>query len=294
LKFSINVTYLVGQEVGSTYDRYPNLNGLQVAPMQLFIVYANRDVNLTIPKSERIHGNVPFLRSTMPAIENELLLEVTDNQTRGFDRACVVFRQGASLAATDRYDASKMFNRSGGVSQIWLPTGNTPADRNLSVSVIPYKTEKLEVAWLPSSTPQECTMTAYRQESLTAPERVLLEDRQTGEITDLITSPNYTFQSSPNDRPDRFVLHFTSSSTGIDNPSEGSLSCHYNKLRQEILIRGIEEADAQSILTIYDIQGRKIMNGLVGNGIIPFTISEGVYIVKITGKRGLTAKIVIR
>ena len=294
MKFSINVTYLVGQEVGSTYNRYPDVNGLQIAPMQLFIVYANREQDFTIPKSERIHGNVPFLRSEMPAINNELLLEVTDSQTKGFDRTCVVFRQDAHLAAVDRYDAAKMFNRSGGVSQIWLPTGNKTSDRNLSVSVVPYETDKLEVTWLPSSTPQECTMTAYRQESLTAPERVLLEDRQTGKITDLLINPSYTFQSSPTDRSDRFALHFKKSSTGIDNIVESTLSCYYNKAGQEIFIRGVEESDAQSTVTVYDIQGRQIMSSLVGNGIIPFTTTEGVYIVKITGNRTLNSKIIIR
>jgi len=293
LRFSINVTYLVGQEVGSTYAPYPNENDLQIAPMQLFVVYANRETDLVIPKSERIHGNVPFLRSTTPAIDNELLLEVTDNQTKGFDRACVVFRPNASLMAIDSYDAAKMFNRSGGVNQIWLPTGNTPTDRNLSVSVVPYETSSLEVAWLPSTTPQECTMKIYRQESLTAPEQVVLEDRQTEINVDLLANPTYTFYSSPTDRADRFALHFKSSPNGIDNPGESSLSCYYNKATREILIRGVGETDAQSMITIYDIQGRQIVRSVVGNGIIPFTATEGVYVVKITGNRGLNAKIMV-
>ena len=293
-RFSINATYLVGQEVGSTYAPYPDANGLQIAPMQLFIVYANKELDLTIPASERKHGNMPFLRNATPVIDNELLLEVTDSQTQGFDRACVVFRPGASLAATDSYDAAKLFNRSGGVNQIWLPTGNTPADGNLSVSVVPYETSSLEVAWQPSTTPQECTMTAYRQETLTVPERVRLEDRQTGVITDLYANSSYTFQSSPTDRSDRFVLHFKSVLTDIDNMVESALSCYYNEAGREIIIKGVEETDALSSMTVYDTQGRKISHSLVGNGIIPFATTEGVYIVKITGNRMLNAKIIIR
>ena len=293
LKFSINVTYLVGQDVGSTYTLYPDVNGLQIAPMQLFVVYANKALDFTIPKNERTHGNTAFLRSETSVIDNELLLEVTDHQTKGYDRACVVFRPGASLAATDPYDASKLFNRSGGVNQIWLPTGDTPADRNLSVSVVPYKTGSLDVAWLPSSTAQECTIRAYRQESLTAPERVLLEDRQTGTVTDLLATPSYTFHSDPADRSDRFVLRFKSP-TGMDNRVEGSLSCYYSKTNREIVISGVEETDLQSTVAVYDIQGRQIMHSLVGNGIIPFAGADGVYIVKITGNRGLNSKIIIR
>ena len=293
MSFSINVTYLVGQNVGSTYTLYPNLAGLQIAPMQLFVVYANRAVNLTIPKSERTQGNTPFLRSETPVIDNELLLEVTDEETKGYDRACVVFRPGASTDATDPYDASKLFNRSGGVNQIWFPTDNTPAGKKLSVSVIPYETNAMELAWMPSATPQKCTVTAYRQESLTVPERALLQDRQTGAITDLLATPSYTFQSAPTDRPDRFVLLFKSP-TGIDNIKEGVLSCYYNKAGQEIVIRGVEESDAQSIITVYDTQGRSIMYRPVANGIIPFTATDGVYLVKITGKRGLNDKIAVR
>ncbi len=293
LRFSINVTYLVGQEVGSTYSPYPDNNELLIAPMQLFVVYANRELDFTIPKSERVHGNVPFLRSTAPAIDNELLLEVTDNQTQGFDRACVVFRPDASLAATDRYDAFKLFNYSGGVNQIWLPTGNTSTDRNLSVSVVPYEISSLDIAWQPSTTSQECTMTAYRMESLTAPDIVWLEDRKERIIIDLFDTPSYTFQSNPTDSPDRFILRFKTP-TGIDNITEGNLSCHYNKNNKEIVVRGMKDADAQSIITVYDIQGRQVMQNLVGNGIIPFTTTEGIYIVKITGNRMLNAKIIIQ
>ncbi len=288
-KFRVNVTYLVGQEVGSTYELYPDVNGLQIAPMQLFVVYANKPLNFTIPESERTHGNISFLRSSMSAIDNELLLEVIDSETKGFDRTCVVFRPGANLAATDPYDAAKIFNRSGGVSQIWLPS----AGSDLSTSVVPYETSSLEVTWLPAATLQKCTMTAHRLKSLTAPECVLLEDRQTGIITDLQVTPAYTFQSAPTDRGDRFALHFRSL-TGIDTPVEGTLSCYYNEVDREIVIRGVQETDAQSSVSLYDVQGRQIMSSEVGNGIVPFTATEGVYIVKVAGERGVNAKIVIR
>jgi hypothetical protein len=292
LKFSVNVSYLVGQEVGGTIDHYPSHH--LIAPMQLFVVYANKELDFTIPKSERKHGNAPFLRSTQEIqINNELLLEVRDNETKGFDRACVVFRPGAHLAANDRYDANKLFNRSGGVSQIWLPTGNTTADKNLSVSVIPYESSSLEVAWLPSNTPQQCTISAYRQESLTAPEQVILLDRQTGIKTYLLDIPEYTFDSAPDDRPDRFVLLFKSP-TGIDEAIESALACYYDKTGKFIKIDGITEKDAESTVSVYDAQGRRILQSAVGSGVIPFTASNGVYIVKIAGNRNLNSKIILR
>jgi hypothetical protein len=294
LKFKVNVSYLVGQEVGSTYNRYPNTDSYLVAPMQMFIVYANKKSDFTIPKSERKHGSVPFLRSTQNIQpDNELLLEVADSKTGGFDRACVVFRPDAHKEATDQYDATKMFNRSGGVSQIWLPTGSAPADKNLSVNVVPTETTDMDVAWLPASTPQQCTITAYRQESLTAPERVILLDRQTGIKTDLLETPAYTFDSNPQDRSDRFVLLFKSP-TGIDDTA-GSypLACYYEKTSKSIKITGLGDEDANSVIAVYDVQGRKILQCPVGNGIIPFAM-EGVYIVKITGNRMLNNKILVK
>ena len=285
MTFRINVSYLVCQDEGSTLSPYND--DLLIAPMQLFLVYANKATDFTIPKSERTHGDAPFLRSSRLALNNELLIEVTDLTTKGFDRACVLFRPDASAVAANRFDAQKMFNRSGGVNQIWLPSRGA----DLSVSVVPYETAALEVAWQPSAVPQECTMRAYRMESLTVPECVLLEDRQTGTLTDLSVNPDYTFQSDPTDRPDRFALHFKAP-TGLDNQTEGVLSCYYNKTGREIVIRGAEASDAQSIVTVYDTQGRQIKQTFVENGIIPFDATAGVYIVKVTGKRGLNAKII--
>jgi hypothetical protein len=292
-KFSLNVTYLVGQEAGSTLSAYSN-DGLKIAPMQLFVVYSNKEQDFTIPKIERTHGSTSFLRSAAPSIDNELLLEVRDSRTGGFDRACVVFRPGASPAAIDRYDANKLFNRSGGVNQIWLPTGSDNGDKNLSVSVVPYETPSLEMAWLPSETPQQCTLTAYRQESLTAPEGAVLEDRQTGVKTDLFTTPDYTFQSSPADRSDRFVLHFKPAASGTGNPVEGSLTCRYDKQGKAIRITGLSEKDASSTIRVYDVQGRRMLDSPVGDGTVPFSAVDGIYLVKVTGNRMLNAKIVIR
>jgi hypothetical protein len=261
--------------------------------MQLFVVYSNREtLGFTIPGSERKHGKSSFLRATQ-APDNELLLEVTDSRTKGFDRACVVFRPDARKeSANDRYDASKLFNRSGGVSQIWFPTG-APANKDLSVSVISNETSELELSWLPSSAPQLCTITAYRRESLTAPEQLILLDRQTGVKTDLLDTPSYTFDSGPGDRTDRFVLLFKSS-TKVGDAKENTLACYYEKADKSIRITGLDDADAGSTIAVYDVQGRRIMHSPVGNGIIPFAVNEGVYIVKIAGNRGLSCKILVK
>jgi hypothetical protein len=263
--------------------------------MQMFIVYANKAADFTIPKSRRKHGNVSFLRSaTENRPDNELLLEVTDSQTKGFDRACVVFRPGAGKeSANDRYDASKLFNRSGGVSQIWFPTG-APANKSLSVSVVADETADLEVSWLPASIHQQCTIRAYRQESLTAPRQVVLLDRQTGVETDLLETPEYTFDSDPSDRTNRFALLFKPSPTGLEDKTGSELACYYNKTGKSVGIINSTEADARSTVAIYDVQGRIILQTLVGNGIIPFAASEGIYIVKVSGRRMLNSKIVVK
>jgi hypothetical protein len=263
--------------------------------MQLFLVYAYRNCSLTIPASARTHGKANFLKRGN-IITDELLLEVRDQQTEGFDRMCVVFRNNASTDATDAYDAGKILNTSGGVSQIYTPSTD---GLDLITNVISTNAESLPVTFIPSATEQEVELTASRLESLQSPEAVILEDLKTESLIDL-TKDSYRFTTSPTDNPNRFVLHFKdllSETTGTDKLAASSIRIAYAS--GELTLSGLQKADVGSRITVTDVQGRILMQemlpehvGETGKIDYRLLLSAGVYIGSLSGKRSLTTKFV--
>jgi hypothetical protein len=288
LKFSISVNYLNSQGIGSTVETD------SIPPMQVFVVYAYNDCDLTIPASARTHRNTNFLKSGS-VITDELLLEVKDQTTDGFDRMCVVFRNHASANSTDAYDAGKLINTSKGVSQIFT---TSPDKADLITSVIPATQESLPVTLVPSATKQEVELSASRLETLISPEAVQLEDLKTGEIVDL-AKQSYRFTTSPEDNPNRFVLHFRDMLT---QPTDaGALRARpflrITYISNEITISDLQKEDAGSRIIITDIQGRILMNetlpanvGETGKANYSLPLSSGIYVASLSGNRSLTLK----
>jgi hypothetical protein len=282
--FSISVSYGIGQATGSTVvtDSLP--------PMQLFLLYAWKDCTLKIPASARTHGKANFLKSSN-TITDELLLEVKDQTTEGFDRMCVVFRNHASKNATDAYDAYKYINTSKGVSQIYT---TSPDNADLITSVISKDEETLPVKLIPSAVEQEVELTASRLETLVSPEAVQLEDLKTGDIVDL-KQQSYRFTTNPADNPNRFVLHFRDvlgAATGLKSLKSLMPLSVFSK-DNELVIQGLEDCDTGSQLLVYDMQGQLLQQAIVTQTPemrLPVSLSEGVYILRLQGKRVFTLK----
>ena len=291
--FTFNCSFLVGQEQGSTLLESGN-GEIQVEPMQMFVVWAEKNnVKITIPESERTHGNANTLKSASYTPDDELLIQVKDTDSGAIDRFCVLFRERASTNPWDTYDASKLFNRSGGVSQIY---SRTPAGEDLSVNEVNTTLESMELNLQPCFVEKEVELTAHRLETLHSPSVVLLEDLLTGEITDLQQTGLYRFTTRPGDMEERFVLHFRTQ-TGIENTSLKDIRVfHYNGI---LKLAGLTDMDTGSRIGVYDVQGRDVFSGIIPNGAggtfeTPLTVIPGVYIVKISGKRQVMAKLICK
>lgn len=294
--FRFDVTYLLAQKEGNTItlDGKPD-SGL-IAPMQLFVILKNTpgNKNITIPESIRSHGDNKYLRGNEPVnVHNELLIETRDGETNGYDRLCVVFRDEASSAATDVYDAGKLFNESEGVSQIYTMSSDNEL---LTTNVIPTSTIKLGLYLRPSHITQSVSLKAYRLSSLTDVYEVKLEDKKLGQTVDLLNNPEYNFLSSPTDSQDRFILHFRSP-TNIEEENQTSdinVFCNRNVL----YIRNLTIQDQGNAISIIDIQGRNVYETTVTNSPeleIPLSLNRGVYIFRLTGRNDvpITRKFVI-
>jgi hypothetical protein len=182
------------------------------------------------------------------------------------------------------------------VSQIYT---TSPDKADLITSVISPREESLPVTLIPSAIEQEVELTASRLETLISPEAVQLEDLKTGDIVDL-TKESYRFTTSPEDNPNRFVLHFRDM-LGVSTDAARALHAMplpgiaYNS--NEIIITGLQKEDAGSRLIITDVQGRILLNetlpanvGETGKATYRLPLSSGIYVASLSGNRLLTIK----
>jgi hypothetical protein len=280
-EFEFTVNSLVAQASGATAP-----TPYHVAPMQMFAV--ERTVNagaatFIIPASKRTHGNKSFLRSDTPQVTDELLIETKDGMTGGYDRLCLVFRNNATLASTDMFDAPKLFNRTGGVNQIYTLSSD---NKELTTNVIPSATKKLVMYFEPARQAQEVILKADRLNSITSVGNIVLEDVQTGKLVDLKKSPTYRFISSYNDKTDRFVLHFDDGTVGLDLlPSASILRASYET--NAVWVYGVRDNQIGSTAFIYDLLGNLLHQQTVTE--VPFfridrTLEKGIYIIRLSGE----------
>jgi hypothetical protein len=287
--FSFGINYLVAQSTGATTID-------TIAPMQMFVI--NKDTPgtapFTIPQAKRTYGSTHFLRSETPTpVVDELLIETLEKQTGNFDRLCIVFRRDATLAATDMYDAPKLFNRTGGVNQAYTRSSD---NKSLTTNVIPPSTDKIVMYFEPSLKSQVVTLKASRLNSITSVPNVVLEDRVTGKAIDLKRVPNYDFQSSSSDRADRFVLHFGSNApVGVDDIRLSTFNVSYESGGIEVY--GIEDRWMGRAVFVYDMLGQLVANSSVTQA--PFmriekNLSKGIYLFKIAGENTLASRFLVK
>ena len=286
--FSINGSFLVNQAVGSTTNPDDEL----ISPMQMFIVWSEQDnVTMTIPKSRRTHARSNFLRSER-TVTDELLLEVTDHDTESFDRVCVVFRPDARIASDDPYDADKLFNKSGGNSQLYTQCSDGNA---LTVDVRSSNTREMPLYLKPANVAREATISASRLESLTDIKTVLLYDRKE-DIEVNLNQASYTFTTEPGDTEQRFELRFQTEQTHIEAPVYSTVSAYYHA--GELILDGLADIDSGAYLHVYNVEGKAVSaNRITVDGTTysqPLTLHAGVYMVHLVGKRVFTTKITIR
>ena len=115
-------------------------------------------------------------------------------------------------------------------------------------------------------------------------EYLTLIDNLTGEETDLLVEPSYTFKANSDDPAARFTLIFEKGILGIDeNNVENDIFAYQNG--SDIIVNG------NGTLQVFDVMGRLVMTTNV-NGIETINVkSQGVYIFRLNG---MTQKIVVR
>jgi hypothetical protein len=219
------------------------------------------------------------------AFKDEILFKVSPSENRNiYDLTAVGLRPNAKEIADDQ-DMQKMFQSNSSIFMLYsLSTDN----QKLSVNAVPNGTPSVKLCLQPGDHEQSMVITASRTESI---EHAWLEDLLTHDFIDLKEETEYAFISSPNDTPERFIVHFANAPTGLETPEDNFLQCYYQS--GQLVVKGLRESDLNSVLYIVDMQGRTLQRETITQAPeMRFSVNfeAGIYIAKLQGKRHITLK----
>lgn len=303
------------------------LNGIEplkylVAPMQMFCLQASTNVDIKLDMNAlSVFGRTHYLKNAQAETDNEIMkdwfvVEVNNDKDRTSDRMSVVFNDAATTYyAQDPYDTSK------GISdkfEEFVPEYNgektktryegsksiiftkSTEGKQLLGNAIPTDVKELGLFFMPPSSTEELTMKFYGIENLESVPGVWLIDRHLDKkvriypgdeykfVSDVSTTKTYTADNN------RFVLRFyDGDSDDIITNDEKDIFCYYQG--SSIYVTNLNEGDINSDIQVYDLQGRLILKDKIDDANTDYflkPLSLGTYIVKITGKRNHTSKIV--
>ncbi len=280
-----NYVYWNGTD-GTNSNGWGTMTGGVIPEMQGFFVLANgANPSLTIPQSGRIHSNQAYYKDSYVP-ENTLRLEVTGNDYK--DVAFVSFNESATGEYDNNLDVQKLFGLDE-APQLYSVIPN----KLLSINSLPELTEsKVVQLGFECGVNGQFTFTAGDIESFTAYTPIYLEDTKEGIIRKLNDNPVYTFNHSPLDDNNRFILHF-GEVNGVGDISTGGIKVYSNK--NTVYVQ--KPADFNGIVFIYDMLGQEIISRKAnGEGLmtIPVTNGTGYYVVKVQSDNNLiTQKVFI-
>ncbi|NDV47944.1 hypothetical protein D0T49_12910, partial [Paludibacter sp. 221] len=234
-----------------------------------------------LPTKKPSAANPKALAST--SSYSDLLLTVSP-EASGFihDKTVIGLREGSSLSV-DELDMAKVENNSDGVFRLYT---KAQSGESLLSNAVPFETANVRLSFHPGSQTQSYTLEASRIESMNT-EALLLHDEQTNQWIDLRSQDSYTFVSSPEDNPDRFMVYFKE----VDTQKLSDLYGYYHN--GELHIKMLQESDKDSRLYLYDMKGMLIKEDIITNYPSYTTAADlipGVYVVRIEGTRKVSLK----
>lgn len=115
---------------------------------------------------------------------------------------------------------------------------------------------------------------------------VVLEDTETGILTEMNNDVVYTFDAAPGDVENRFKLHFTYGVTGIENPGATQNTVGIYAYDKAVYITNKENATYETAqVSIYDMYGRQIYSNqtrLENLTRIPVNVNNSYLVVRVT------------
>ena len=236
----------------------PLSNATAIAPCQGFLIQANVANTLTIVKNHK----APNTRSVQPALNITVANEKYD------DKTYVLFKKGLGL--------NKVAHMNENIPMVYVIDNN----EKLAIATMNDNVKEVSLGF-EAMTMGEYTIAVKAQNCKF--NNMTLIDKMTGKKTNLLTD-SYTFMATTSDSPDRFTL-----TLNADNDNDADFIYINNN---EMIINNIE---GNGLVQIYDMMGRSVATyNVSGSANISMeTLSEGVYIVRMTDANGVKTEKVV-
>ncbi len=227
-------------------------NGIIPIGQGFFVHGLNAEAFVLLDPSYRTHSSQAFYKSKEEREDNRLSITVSKGQFR--DEAQIAFGANGTEGFDNGWDASKLFSPLE-APQIYL----VEEDREQSIDYLPLLQSDERTVALNLEVGEDGQHTFSAKVSQLENTRIILEDLQTGELQDLGNNPVYTFDASVGDNPERFVVHFYASATGIGHSNmNDEMNIYAND--KTISISFAENLSKSGNVTVVDMYGRTLVS----------------------------------
>jgi hypothetical protein len=272
---------------GSTHSQY-------APPQQGFFVH--HATTNTTPTTFTMNNTArtttltePFWKQALD-ISDLLYLNAKSLADGSADMNSVLFNPDATAGYDDLYDAGKMWGSNSSPQLYSMIAGNM----NLTVNALPWTGVNQDVPLgFKCGVSGNFSITASNTESFNSRTSIFLEDLSTHTSQDLRTEPLYNFSYVAGENENRFVLHFTNLTFGIEHSLVQNFQVYSSK--EDIYIKSSEGNLPDGMVRVYDAVGKEIFASPLDHSLVnkfTLSVSEGYYLVKlITEKEVITRKI---
>ncbi len=272
---------------------FGGLSNGEIPPTQGFWIKANgSSPSITIPNSQRVHSSNAFYKETVD-IENLLTIKVTGNGYN--DEVSLGTYSGSTYEFDGEFDNYKLLGIEE-ATQIYIYSEDT----KYSVDIFPEIQDDMQFPiGFGCGADGNYIMDFSGLDGFDPDVEVFLEDKSAGssakDYIDVRQNPEYEFYAQEGMDESRFVLHFMTSSMGLDDMADENDAVNIYSFAKNIFIN--YQMNDQAKVSVYDLMGKEILSkDLIPNNLNTITVpgEKGYYVAKvISGDRVTTRKVFI-
>jgi hypothetical protein len=250
----------------------PSMNG--------FLVQVTDASNtLTIPKNSRFNDNVTCWYKSSKADSNKLMLTVSSDEDNTYAECVIKFDPNSTSSYDPELDSHYLVGLEGTPEMYSIIKNDTLLSTNTLPPVPENKTIKIGFK---KGTSGNYTLNASGINTFGQGNTIALEDLKTGQSQELTQHPVYVFSSVKDDKIQRFLLHFgTSSGTGDQEKNE---KVFIFSSGNSIYIKNPDGLMLNGKLIIYNLQGQELLLKPLDDQFMNIVHWEGIpgyYIVRV-------------
>lgn len=253
-----------------------------IDPGQGFFVSASANQNVTFKNDQRVHGTSVFFKSDTEIMDFKL--QVLNLQTNDRNTITVVFDENSTSGFDALYDAPKWQGNPD--LALYSFIGNS----KFAINSLPELDKPTMISLgIYAGKSGNYKFSVHTLENFEPGTPITLQDRLTGEQTDLTLNSEYNFTiEEAGAIDDRFVLYFKSAVGISENriASEPKVRIQNNQLT----ISNLEEGNVK--VRLMDVMGRVLQQKSFENNMLvsfPVVVKTGVYVLEISTKNNMFA-----